>query len=637
MKSQPIDTHPTMLFREDIEGLRGFAVLLVLFLHFKAPFITGGFIGVDIFFVLSGFLITGIIYQGISKNKFSFVDFYNRRIKRLSPALILVVFSTIIYFTFVLQPENYISFMRTARDVFLFQSNNRFEKDLSDYFSVAAGAMPLLHTWSLSVEWQFYFIFPFILFAIIKLTKKPLLIIIILTVISFSYSVSIVNSGVPSYFSTTARFFEFLIGSSAFFITLKRSFPNYSILSYLALFSLLIMSFFYTGEMPYPSWNALAVALACFIILLFGHKNNFLRSHLMRYLGKLSYSAYLWHWPIAVACYYLEFETGGIWLLPLILGTFAISSLSYRFVETPARQSKISFKTSLFLGVVLPVLIIVTSFYYVRKYEGFPPRLGKDHALAYYTIKANHDPMRDKCNNFTGDIEECAFGYLSEKAPRLLLIGDSHAGHMKGFIDVISQDAKFKAYIQTGSECLMLPGSYNPIRNQREGACPKKRVELYKLINKSTFDYVVLSQRWLGYSSDTEALTKTLKDAIKQIIQSGARPALIYPVAEVGNSKKDLYLCFLNNIKDPSACDIKQKDSNHRLRIIYGMFDEIIKTYPELIIIDPQSVQCVDGICLTHDKGIPFYTDSHHINNYTSKMFAKMYLDDFGNPFNGAK
>lgn len=633
-KASPVLT-PNLLYRSDIEGLRGLAVILVMLLHFNAPYISGGFIGVDIFFVLSGFLITSIIQQKVHSDNFSFIDFYNRRIKRLAPNTILIVGLTTIFFSYFLLPDDFINYTRTVRDVFLFSANSRFEKDLGNYFGAEAEAMPLLHTWSLAVEWQFYFLYPAIFYFTTKLVKQPNLLLIPLLIAALGYSIYLVETDNNVYFSTSARIFEFLVGAIAVFIPIKISDRNAKIISSIGILSLLSISFVYHDNTPFPGLLAFPVTAAVFCILICGHKNIFLTSKVMTHAGKLSYSAYLWHWPLAVACYTLGYETGGVLLLPLIILTFLLSQCSYSLVEAPVRKSSLKFISTLLIFILLPAFLSLTSFYLVRKNDGLPQRLGEQHKIAFETINEHKDPQRGLCQTYKGNnIEECAFGSLNNDSPTALLLGDSHASHIKGFVNVLAQDAKIKGYLQTDSACLMLRGQYGrTIAGGNGKTCNKKTDELYELIGNGKFDMVIFSQRWRGYTSNMEAYTASLLESVEFTLKAGAQPVIIFPVAEAEGGKiKNLSQCFYRNINQPENCDILKASSDEMLSKVYKMFDAVLAKYPQVITIDPQKVQCNTEKCSTHFNGIPLYTDIHHISDYTAKLFAKRYLKEYGNP-----
>ncbi|WP_422491285.1 acyltransferase family protein [Endozoicomonas sp. ALE010] len=623
-----------MQFRTDLEGLRGLAVLAVMLLHFNVPSFTGGYIGVDIFFVLSGYLISSLILHDIKNNNFSYLNFYNRRIKRLIPATLLVVAVTVVVYSFLLLPNEYISFMRSVREVLLFNANNYFAKEVGNYFSTEAEAIPLLHTWSLAIEWQFYFIFPIVFLTLARFSKSPQKVIACFLVLALGYSVFITDYEAESvYYSTTARAFEFLMGTMATFILPRTNSRFANIATYTALFLLLVMAFIFNAESSYPGTNAFFVSLATFVILVFGRNNRLLSNKLLTNMGKLSYSAYLWHWPIAVMAYHLGYSHVKALFIPLIMLTILLSHLTFRWVEQPVRQSGLSFRHSLILLIIIPIIGILSAVYQIKKHDGFPQRLGSVEAKAYNTIQEHEDPLRDICHVFTGDdIETCSFGEKQSHIGEILLIGDSHGLHIKQFVEVLASAASLKAYIQTESECLMLPDNYQEKYTGRDiSRCSERKSELYQLIDKHHFDYVILSERWLGYSYDMPEYKTALMAALNRINNSSAIPVIIMPVAEGDGTS--FTRCFYRNIDNPSKCNIARKDSDRRLKKIYTMFGEIRKEHSEVRFINPQDVQCSTEACLTQDNNIPLYEDSHHIYDYTAEIFARWYLEKYGNPF----
>ncbi|WP_286241169.1 acyltransferase family protein [Neptuniibacter halophilus] len=609
-----------------------------MLVHFNVPYFNGGFIGVDVFFVISGFLISALIHQDMQNSRFSFADFYNRRIKRLAPATILAVIATTIAFGLILLPEDFTRYIRSARDVFLFKSNVHFAKETSDYFSAEADAIPLLHTWSLAVEWQFYFIFPALFYCVVRFLSGSFLAIFGALSLAMGYSLYASYWQGEVYYHTSARAFEFLVGTGVFLLAQKRTVRLPSFVVPFSIAGLIVIATQIDGTWQYPGVPAVLVSLFTAAILYSGQSNKFLTSSVMGWIGKHSYSAYLWHWPLVVFFYH-QGETHNPFMIPMLFVlTFALSFLSYRFVENPIRRSKMKLGTSLLILVVLPVFGGVAAYYFARKNDGWPQRLGEVEGRAYQQIAKYEDPMRKVCHVFTGtNLEQCAFGETKNPKGSLLLLGDSHGLHIKRFVEVLAKDASLKAYTQTESECLMLVGDYQSKMPGRAARCSKRTAELYHLIDGGQFDYVVLSERWRGYSlprdegeSAVEAYQEALTESIERVINAGSQPVIIKPVAE-GNGT-NFTLCFYNNIAALDVCDIDHQESNRLLKGIYEMMDLVAEQYPSVIFIDPQTVQCSAGVCKTHEDGIPWYQDTHHIYDYTAQKLAKDYLAEFNNP-----
>ena len=620
-------------FRPDLEGLRGVAVLAVMLLHFNVPYIKGGYIGVDVFFVLSGFLISGLIATKLYDGQFDYYDFYNRRIKRLAPASLLVVLVVFVVFSFLMMPHEYVGFVKSIREVLLFKSNVFFAKEVSDYFATEAEAVPLLHTWSLAIEWQFYFLFPVVFVFILKHIRNPVKIIIGLTFAAISFSIFATKANSPVYYSTSARIFEFLVGACAVFIRVNVGRFWENAITYSSLFVLLVLAFVYDEGTIYPGINALYVSFATFLVIVFGRENKLLTTRMFTYLGKISYSAYLWHWPLLVLFYYIGYDENWLTPIQLLIVTLGLSHLTYTFVEQPIRGLKSKFKYSVLWFILIPIALVVSIVYFVKKHDGVPQRLGTIEAASYQRVVENTDSLRNICHNFNGsDIELCGFGEQEKPIGKVLLIGDSHALHLKRFVEILVSDAHLKAYTQTESECLMLPGDYQIKVVKRDSErCTSRTGELYEMMEQHYFDYVVLSERWLGYSADMQSYTESLGNAIQRISNVGSTPVIMMPVAEGGGV--NFNRCFYRNIEDLEVCNISKFESNKRLVHIYAMFEKIKELYPQVVFVNPQDVQCTNGVCLTQDDDVLLYDDTHHINDYAAMKFAKEYLNEKGNPF----
>lgn len=609
-------------FRPDLEGLRGFALLLVILFHYQIPPFTGGYIGVDIFFVLSGYLISSIILKDLHSNTFSFRDFYYRRIIRLAPAAIFVVIITFIVFYFILAPIAFVDFARSVREFFTFSSNFYFAKELDDYFATSATSLPLLHTWSLAVEWQFYFFFPLVLFAFKNslTSTKGVLIALLLTL----SGVSIVLSAEPSsYFVTHTRAFEFVAGALGAIYLREKDFKQSNIISSAALLLLFTLAILFSKSHPYPGWYAISVSILTLIILYTGKRNSFLKLPTVRWLGKISYSAYLWHWPIYV---FLNLKLGsldylvtyGAIILSLLLGHF-----TQKYIENIAKHKVKTFKGSFALLALSPYVIALIVFSFIRENDGIPSRLGPEAERAYQIIKEHENPLRGRCHAFTGkSLEECTLGEKENYQKTALIIGDSHALHALEFFDVMFKDAKIKGTIQTEPRCLML---LETVSGDNPSRCKSRTDELYNIIKNSNYDYVVLGHKWREYE---EQLTKhSLSRSISAIKDTGAKVAIFMPIAE-GNGE-NLYECFYRHLDDPTACHIPRIASQERLSYV----NKQLSTVDEVIVIDPKKSQCSNEICTTSKNGIPMYTDSHHINECASKRLAIDYLAKHKNPF----
>lgn len=655
-----------MTYRADIDGLRAVAVLLVLFYHSKISLFPSGFIGVDIFFVISGFLITKIIHEAINQNNFSFITFYTRRLWRLQPVLIVLLLgSTLFAFLFFL-PEDLISFSVSAAKTSLFTSNLFFNKVTSSYFAPETHQLPLLHTWSLSIEWQYYLCFPVLIFLfhyfLSNKTIKKL--VFILTFFCCASSLYLSNKyPSSSYYFFFNRLFEFLIGSSLAFISKKERPVNYLIVNFLGLLAL--FSIFYIAAVDeilikYPNYYALVVCLStALLIALTTFSSKAWHVYLLSwrpivYIGLISYSLYLWHWIVFSFIRYKEMsETNSVLIFALIV-TFIGSHFSWRWIELPSRKLKIKFSYTLILLLLIPIAFTHLSKYLIYKNSGYPQRFGKEFASIYNTLNQWKSDQRPLCISHPEiDFSQCKIGSLNNNAKSAFLIGDSFSNHYWGFLDILGKDANLSVLAQGTSSCLALPDIYLfdwwKYKDTVYQDCYNQTKKYYQTIKENHFDYVILGQLWNNYYSnhiiqqlnDKRSLDLTKKrlkialdEALSRISSSGARPVIIDNLVVM---PPQIYNCFSKHIKlrqpyNPSQCSFNNHLTEDRLWFL-NLFSEMQTKYPELILIDPSKVQCNEKICRGDISGVPIYRDKGHLTDYAAYQFGHMFLHQFKNPF----
>jgi peptidoglycan/LPS O-acetylase OafA/YrhL len=357
-----------MKYRPDIDGLRSIAILSVLFFHLGYKFIPGGFVGVDIFFVISGFLITNLIKNEIDNTgTFNFQNFYIRRVRRLFPALIVVLILTTIFAILILSPTHLASFGGSLMSS-LFSISNMFFWIEADYFDVSAKIKPLLHTWSLTVEEQFYFIWPITLILLLKLNKKwKIISFMIFFALASLYmneifndgSVRFINNHFPSwseYFSNGSstifyllpfRIYEFIIGAMLVYV-ISYKFKKQYLYDILFIVGLIFIGYsiiYFNDKMLFPSYIALLPTVGTALLIYSGNKSRLtllLSNKLMISIGLISYSLYLIHWPIIVFWNYLSPKLIITEKISIIIISIVLAILSYKFIEQPFRRKKFS-------------------------------------------------------------------------------------------------------------------------------------------------------------------------------------------------------------------------------------------------------------------------------------------------------
>ncbi|WP_143244771.1 acyltransferase family protein, partial [Basilea psittacipulmonis] len=374
-------------YRSDIDGLRAIAVLSVIIFHLNASYLPGGFLGVDIFFVISGYLITKIIRNSLVEGNFSFKDFYNRRLKRIYPNFIFVIWCVFLVATFLFRRSDFGLLKQEAEFSVIFLANIFFAKLRHGYFDPITEENSLIHIWSLAVEEQFYFIFPFLFFCIYKwFSKKTKTLLLIFTAFIL---ISVLLSFIPRSFYTKfsniyylpqLRFFELLIGSALSLIVSeiktgnKQSFLA-DLISGICLCGLFLCFYWYREDMKYVP--GMALLLPCFMtagLIYFAPFSIWIKKLLsfsvLVKIGLLSYSLYLWHWPIITFFKYVigtQDPFTPIQLLVISVLTVLLSIFSYIFIEQKCRYTKFSFKKTLLLFYFLPSVLLLGYTYTLNK------------------------------------------------------------------------------------------------------------------------------------------------------------------------------------------------------------------------------------------------------------------------------
>ncbi|QFU23434.1 acyltransferase [Shewanella eurypsychrophilus] len=421
-----------MSFRHDINFLRCFAVLSVLLFHFEVTAISGGFAGVDIFFVISGFLMTKIIFQGIDHGSFSLIKFYISRAKRIIPALAFLCLCLVIIGWFILLPTEYRQLGKHATSSLVFLSNIIFSAE-AGYFDTASHEKLLLHTWSLSIEWQFYILYPLLILLFKKLVGAPQLrvTLLLLTLALFLYNlfVNYVGDG-SQYFSLLCRSWEMLLGGVAYLYPLKASKSTRAMLAYIGITGLITSIFLVDSSYQWPGTMTLLPVLATFLVIFADHKDGRIFSlKPFNLLGNISYSVYLWHWPIAVLCVRAFGEISAIHAIFGIVISLLLGYLSFIFIEQSFKNFNNSLKLASYSLVSLVTVLVVTVSIYLVNGAPYESRFAKNIIVADQEF-LNREPRKGRClSEKATSSPRCTYG-PEKSLPDLILIGDSHASTM---------------------------------------------------------------------------------------------------------------------------------------------------------------------------------------------------------------
>ncbi|CDZ78001.1 O-acetyltransferase OatA [Legionella massiliensis] len=661
-----------MKYRPHVDGLRAIAILFVLVFHAGLTLFPSGFIGVDIFFVISGFLITGIIHKSLQNNSFSFVEFYNRRLWRLQPLFIcLIVVTTLLTLLFYI-PEDLVSFGKSARKTSLFLSNQYFERVTKGYFSEKADFLPLLHTWSLSIEWQCYLILPIVIYLLHRLVGNRYISKVIYLLTAALFALSLHYSAImpeKTYYLFLSRIFEFFIGSCTALAPRRINWNKYlvNLVSIAALLSLFYVARLSNISLGFPNWYTLGLCIAVAILIRSGeYDSQPLSVYLLSlkpivFIGLLSYSLYIWHWPVFVTIRYLNFEeTSTVLILAFVL-IIITAYLSWRFIEKPARKlNNTRFVYTFASLLLLPALLFHFSDYEIKKYQGYPQRF-EDTTRIYTLLNKYSTSLRPYClrNLEKANTEirnDCLLGANNSDSRKGFMIGDSFSNHHWQFMDSFAKDANLSVLAHSTAGCLALPGiaQYDWLEglNGVYQSCYDQNSLYYKMIKENHYDFVIIGQNWAGYLApkiinnvddersvelSKERIEKAVDQALQLIIDSGARPVFIKSIA-LPSLDDNPHDCFFKHIKRRVAYKPEQCDFNFdpkRDEWFDQLFAEMQKKYSQLIIIDPRKVQCIKGVCKVDINGVPVFRDLTHLTDYASHSYAKSYLKRYKNPLVG--
>lgn len=654
-------------YRKDIDGMRALAVVLVIFYHLDFPLITGGFIGVDVFFVLSGFLITGIIKKRIEDNSFTYRDFYLKRLRRIYPVLLVVMFVTILAGYFILLPSDFYKLSKSTGLTLISVSNFYFNNISSGYFGANTELIPLLHTWSLAVEEQFYLLWPITLVLLYKFVSKekiPLVIISATILFLFLSQYLAVNYKSSSYFLLPSRAFELLSGAALSLYLSQIPKARKFVLDALSLVSIgiiIYIAFSISKLSTFPGFNAAIVCLASCIYLYTGQfnaiGNKLFSSKVVVYIGLISYSLYLWHWPLISYANYLSIDKTISVKLIILVSTFVLSLLSYHIIENNLRfKYKFSFKKTAVLYFGIPFVLLASFITATKKTDGMEFRFTSQEESMITAVRSGYDACKfDKCN----DDYKNALTNTVDKS-QFLLIGDSHASAVKGFVNVMANDAKKSgSFYSEASTPFMTQGrAFNASTNSVDQEITAGIENLNSKIEQFEGDTIVIANRFPLYlygknepSSDhritvSKDLTppansqeeyknywELFNSSIEKIVNNGKKIVIIYGIPELA---QDLSKCEIVNSFTGinSTCSINKDKHMERIKVVDLELKKLQARVNNITLINVGNYSCNDRLCNTIIDSTPLYRDDDHLNYFGSKLLGQKYLESNNNPLN---
>jgi len=649
--------------RAALDGLRAIAVVLVILFHAGFPGFDGGFVGVDIFFVLSGYLITTLIHEELQSGSFSLLGFYERRVRRILPALVFVALACIPFAWLWMLPQDLAAFSRSLVGVGAFSSNLFFWLQ-SGYFAKPAATMPLLHTWSLAVEEQFYLFYPLALLACRQLSRGKLSNLILLgSALSLGLA-AFTSQRYPlaSFYLLPTRAWE--LGTGAWVaLAHEQADDSHHLVQNLAAFGALIAIacsvVFFDPNLPYPGFIALLPVMGTALLIASGTPQTIVgrifASPLLSGIGLISYSAYLWHQPLfAFARIYLPHVPALAYAFLSVL-TFGLAYLSWRFVEQPFRDKARFGRLQVFSLAACCTAVILALGLAGQLSQGFPQRMPEVAAMAEWVWDrhARRDECTPEAQNPIVHGRSCLYG--ASTRPQIALIGDSHA---------VSVAARFSEELSRYGISLraLTEISCPPIVGIRSDAlaCELHNTEVQRyLLENSQIETVILVARWtahlegenfdneeggieggptihnvpvgmnhefLSRPAHVQVLVSLFRDSINALLQGGKRVVLVYPVPEVGWDVPRQIVQrarFTIGRREPitTSYDVfkKRNGPTYTELDLLGESPKLLRVYPADLFCNSQ----VPDRCVAELDGRPLYFDDDHLNySVGAKMLA---------------
>jgi len=632
-----------MKHRPDIDGLRAIAIIPVVLFHAGVLHVAGGFVGVDVFFVISGFLITGILLEDIRKERFSIATFYERRARRILPALFAVLLFTSIAAYKLLLPSDLRDFGRSLVSTLFFASNITFSKEMG-YFGGPSELKPLLHTWSLAVEEQFYILYPLFLFLVTRFFRKRYATAIgSVLVLSFAYSVWRVHTQpVTSFFLATTRAWELLIGGVLAIqgIPKVRHKVTANLLALLGLGLIAYAVFTFSAVTSFPGLNALYPCLGTALIIYSGLDGETLIGRVlstrpMVFVGLISYSLYLWHWVIIVfAKHYLDRPLNGWETLAVVVLPFLIASFVWKFVENPFRgKGAIGTRAWIFSGAAAVAMLFAVFGFTAFRSEGFPARFSGEARLL---MNARDDfwNRRDEC-----DGKICRVGTPGAQES-FILWGDSHAGALAPAFEHLALSDDLAGAVAFQSSCAPL---LNMKRYDAGGKdCTEFERSVLAFIDSHHIKNVFLHGRWARYTEsswheqdlpvlltpdlrpeeNSAVFEKLLRATLAELRNRNLNVVIIGSVPEVW---KDVPTTLARIALSGKQMDIAprrdefMKRQQRAFQILTSAADEYA-----VQIVYPHQTLCSASECSVERDQWPLYVDDDHLSVHGALQLSPM-------------
>ncbi|MBS1164575.1 MAG: acyltransferase [Proteobacteria bacterium] len=635
-------------YRSDIDGLRALAVAIVILFHLEFSWVPGGFVGVDVFFVISGFLITSLIARQITQDRFSLIDFYERRFRRIYPNLLIVLAVTTILGFLAMVPLTYRPFGRSLIWAPLSASNFAFIGG-DGYFDPDNLTKPLLHTWSLGVEEQFYLFFPWLLIFAAKRGYRATWLIAGVVALSLALSVGAAfTNWAPSYFLLPTRFWELGIGALIAILPASDhlSSPQRSVLGLAGLLAIAWAALRLSESDPFPGYIALAPTLgaAATIWANGGLAGKLLSFRPFVWIGRLSFALYLWHWPlISIAA--------GIGLPPTDTGTrlviaavmLALSVVGYFLWEQPIRQRRMLAGRKVFFATLTTFVVVLVGIgALIFEMRGVPQRLPKELVAVDEATRQDSFLIAKRCPAITkGEPTPCPLGDETASGISFVIIGDSHAQAVAAEIGDLARTYHLRGLYLGRAGCPPLAG----LTRTPKSSCPQQHEFAISQIRKYNPKLVILISQWTavigdpngGYKTplfsngsplaESDRLSSVASALNETLIAIGNRQIVTaLTVPEYNGKAPVVWTQWIERLGVPSsATNLTLVEYWKRQTYVKTLLDEAQSQHSNLEIVSPTPLFCSTETCVRANGNEILYRDNSHLSHAGAQLYATLF------------
>jgi peptidoglycan/LPS O-acetylase OafA/YrhL len=647
-------------YRPDIDGLRAVAVLAVLGFHAFPGYVPGGFVGVDVFFVISGFLISGIIMKELDEGEFSYLQFYRRRVRRILPALVITLVAVSRRRLLLMLPDEYEQLGRHVAGASIFASNFLLWQE-SGYFDTEASLKPLLHLWSLAIEEQFYIVWPLILAALWKLQRAKIAVVIAaIAAVSFALNVLTIDAyPTATFYWPVTRFWELMLGALLASLQSRLLLPSAvrASLSFTGFAMVAGSIALFSPELAFPGWIG-AIPTVGTVFMIGAGPGTWLNLQLLSrplivFVGLVSYPLYLWHWPILVLARY--WESGSVpsasVRLVLLAVAFGLAVLTFLLVERPIRLK--SFAPRRAIALVAALLSIGTA-------SVFAEPIRQSIAPSSYSVGVAQLQWdyweNDNCTTryHWTDISGWWFCVASSREPAtLIVLGDSHANHLYPGLLALPQRV-----VSIGT-CAPVIGIYHVGDDVGENPCSGERMLAQQtflngvLTETPSIRYAILADAWPAFDSEgreidrftgtraapsfesvveddksrtpREKFLRALERRIASLTERGIAPIIAF---DIPLPPYDVRACLDRPFhKAAETCSVELEPYlRSRDQFVQGV-KEIQARYPQVLVFDPAKALCDETTCRFRTKDEVFLRDTDHLSVAGSRKVGTAFVE----------